>query len=251
MLAPPGPPMQGPPQQSEAELQASPATRQKGNSWQVAAPPSLPVGDAELAAAVGVGGAGLSGGTTARAGGGAGAGHAGGGAAVAVGARSCRRPARRPARRRRRSRSRASSNRSGATQGCSSEAQPTGSRQTRSPATAGSIPQGTSNSRRPGDRADPSPWQRASGVQVPAGQRPEQQSAASPQALPLAAQAAIGRGRGVVSSTSRRQPSADSGERRSQQRGHRARGRRPQGCAPGPASRRAVATRRPLGNLSR
>jgi len=32
--------MQEPPQQSEAEPQASPATRQNGSSWQVAAPPS-------------------------------------------------------------------------------------------------------------------------------------------------------------------------------------------------------------------
>jgi hypothetical protein len=32
--------MQGPPQQSEAEPQASPATRQNGNSWQVATLPT-------------------------------------------------------------------------------------------------------------------------------------------------------------------------------------------------------------------
>jgi hypothetical protein len=31
--------MQEPPQQSEAEPQASPATRQNGSSWQVAGPP--------------------------------------------------------------------------------------------------------------------------------------------------------------------------------------------------------------------
>ena len=41
---------------------------------------------------------------------------------------------------------------------------------------------------------------------APAGQRPEQQSASPLRAPPLAVQAATGRGRGVVSSTSRRQP---------------------------------------------
>ena len=92
--------------------------------------------------------------------------------------------------------------------GCPLEEQPAAARQTGAGAASGGsrAAQEASSSRRPGRRCS-LPAGRPARRRLPAAQLPEQQAPSAAQAAPFAAQAAERSGRGVVSSTSFRQPS--------------------------------------------
>jgi len=94
-----------------------------------------------------------------------------------------------------------------AAQPCPSETQPVGLAQTSAPEPAGSSAQTNEQQSAPALHAAPSAPHVAR-AQRPSTQAPEQQSVAVAQRLSLARQRAVGSARGIVSSTSRRQPTA-------------------------------------------
>ena len=202
------------------------------------------VGDAELAATVGVGGAGLSRGTTARACRRADPGHAGAVATVAVG------------------RAAAAGGRAGRR---AADAVQAPERATVAGPSAGLLvgdaADGVETDEIAAARGIDSAEERATvGVEVTGG--PVAVAEGERRAAPGGAEArtavggagtgaAIGGAGGGRARAGRRQldvtPAAEGRPREREERNHPGRGRQRQGCAPEPASRRAVPTRRPLG----
>jgi hypothetical protein len=206
------------------------------------------IGNAELAAAVGVGGAGLASWTAASVRRGAGAGHAGTGATVAIGHAA------------------AAGGRAG---WCAADAVHASERATIARSRAGLLVGraaggGETDEINAARRIDAAQERAAVGVEPtggPIAMTDGQRRAAPGGTEPRAAVGGAGAGAAVGGAgrdppRARRgqldvAPAAEGRPRDRQQRSDPGPLRCPQGCAPVPARRRAVATRRPLGNVAR